>query len=244
MPILVDWLKENKPDVMCLQETKVVDQDFPLEPLQALGYHVVYRGMKSYNGVATLSLEKPKDVVYGFEPGPDSEDFRLIQATIQGIRIINSYVPQGFEIDSPKYQYKLKWFKRLRKYFDEHLTKRSAAVWLGDINVAPSELDVHSPEKHKNHVCFHEDARREYQETLEGRFVDCFRLLYPDRVQYTFWDFFANSFSRNKGWRIDHILATPSLAKKCRDVVVDLKPRQAPTPSDHTVVYATFDLNS
>ena len=240
MPIVLDWLNANKPDVMCLQETKVVDQDFPLPPLTDAGYHVTFRGMKAYNGVATLSLKKPEKVVHGFHEGPDSEDFRMLQTVINGVMIINTYVPQGYLIDSPKYQYKLGWFKRLQKYFDTHLGPKVPAIWLGDMNVAPSPLDVHSPEKHLKHVCYHEDAQKAYRETVEGRFTDVFRARYPDRIQYTFWDFFANSFATNKGWRIDHIMATPPMAKRCTAVDVDLTPRRAPSPSDHTVLWADF----
>lgn len=240
LPIVLDWLQAYRPDVMCLQETKVVDADFPLEPLTKAGYHVTYRGMKGYNGVATLSLEKPQQVRYGLCEGPDSEDFRILQTVIDGVPIVNTYMPQGFLIDSPKYQYKLGWFKRLRAYFDEHLDREKPAIWLGDLNVAPESIDVHSPEKHKKHVCFHELARQEYKATVDWGFVDVFRVLYPDRVQYTFWDFFANSFASDKGWRIDHILATPVLAKRCTTVEVDLSPRRATTPSDHTVVWAEF----
>lgn len=240
MPIVVDWLKANRPDVLCLQETKVEDKDFPLAPLEELGYHVTYRGMKAYNGVATLSLEKPEKVVYGLSAGSDSEDFRIIQTVVNGITIVNTYVPQGFLIDSPKYVYKLGWFERLRGYFKAHISIQTPAVWLGDLNVAPSDLDVHGPEKHRKHVCFHEDAKRAYQETVNGLFIDVFRQKYPDRIQYTFWDFFANSFANNKGWRIDHILATPVLAKRCTATEVDLAPRRAPSPSDHTIVWAEF----
>jgi len=240
MQIVLDWLKANRPDVMCLQETKVVDQDFPLQPLADAGYHVTFRGMKGYNGVATLTLQKPERVVHGFHEGPDSEDFRLLQTQVNGITVINTYVPQGFLIDSPKYQYKLEWYKRLQKYFDKILKPNVPAVWLGDVNVAPSPLDVHSPEKHLKHVCYHEDAKKAYEETIKGRFIDVFRAKYPDRIQYTFWDFFSNSFATNKGWRIDHILATPILAKRCTAVDVDLTPRRAPSPSDHTVIWAEF----
>lgn len=242
MPIVLDWLKANKPDVMCLQETKVEDKDFPLAPLQDAGYHVSFRGMKGYNGVATLSREKPKKVVHGLCEGPDSEDFRIIQTLVNNVAVINTYVPQGYLIDSPKYQYKLGWYKRLQTYFDEHLPAEPLTVWLGDVNVAPGPLDVHSPEKHLKHVCYHEDAKKAYLETITGRFVDVYRARYPDKIQYTFWDFFANSFATNKGWRIDHILATPALAKKCTAVDVDLTPRKAPSPSDHTVVWADFSV--
>lgn len=242
MPIVLDWLKANKPDVMCLQETKVVDADFPLQPLVDAGYNVTFRGMKGYNGVATLTLKKPEKVIHGFCEGPDSEDFRLLQTVVDGVMIMNTYVPQGYHIESPKYQYKLEWFRRLQEYFDSHLSPNVRAVWLGDVNIAPSPIDVHSPEKHLKHPCYHEAARNAYNHTINGRFVDVFRQLYPDRVQYTFWDFFANSFATDKGWRIDHILATPALAKTCKAVEVDLTPRKAEMPSDHTVIWAEFAL--
>ncbi len=242
MPIVLDWLAANKPDVMCLQETKVQDSEFPLQPLIDAGYHVTYRGMKGYNGVATLSLKKPEQVIHGFREGPDSEDFRILQTLIDGVKIINTYVPQGFSIDSPKYQYKLGWFRRLQEYFDAHLSAASLAVWLGDVNIAPTEIDLANPKPNKDHPCFHETARTAYNDTITGRFVDVYRAKYPDTISYTFWDFFAQSFTRNKGWRIDHILATPALAKLCTEVEVDLTPRRAPSPSDHTVVWARFSV--
>ncbi len=242
MPIVLDWLKANRPDVLCLQETKVVDADFPLQPLTDAGYHVAFRGMKAYNGVATLSLEKPSKVIHGLVEGPDSEDFRILQAVINGIPIINTYIPQGFEITSPKYQYKLGWFKRLHAYFETHLDFKKPAVWLGDLNIAPTEIDLNNPKGNALHPCYHVEAREAYQKVLSLGWTDVFRSKYPDRVQYTFWDFFRDSFARDKGWRIDHILATAPLVKKCKDVVVDLVPRQAPSPSDHTVVVAEFDV--
>jgi exodeoxyribonuclease-3 len=242
MEIVLAYLAANKPDVLCLQETKVVDADFPLEPLRAAGYHVAFRGMKAYNGVATLSLEQPSKLVYGLVEGPDSEDFRILQTVIRGIPIINTYVPQGFDITTPKYQYKLGWFKRLKAYFQEHLDFEKPAVWLGDLNIAPTPIDLNNPAGNAKHPCYHEEARNAYQDVLSLGWVDTFRAKYPDRVQYTFWDFFRDSFARDKGWRIDHILATPPLAAKCKDVVVDLTPRRAPSPSDHTVVVAEFDV--
>lgn len=240
MQIVLDWLKANQPDVMCLQETKVVDADFPLQPLVDAGYYVTFRGMKAYNGVATLSIKKPEAVLHGFCEGPDSEDFRLLKTTIDGVTVINTYVPQGFAIDSPKYQYKLNWYKRLQAYFDEHMKGGQPVVWLGDMNVAPGPLDVHSPEKHLKHPCYHADAQDAYRKTVEGRFVDTFRALHPNEVQYTFWDFFSNSFATNKGWRIDHIMTTHDFAKRCRSIQVDLTPRKAESPSDHTVLWADF----
>ena len=242
MPILLAWLEENRPDVLALQETKVQDHDFPEQVIRDAGYHVSFRGMKSYNGVATLTLEKPSDVVHGFRPGPDSEDFRLLQTVVGGVRIVNTYVPQGSDIESEKYRYKLKWFSRLRKYFDACLKDDPNLIWLGDLNVAPEPIDVANPERNVNDPCFHVDARREYAKTVDGRFIDVFRAKYPDRVQYTFWDYFRGGYSHNRGWRIDHILATPDLAARCKKVVVDTGPREKPEPSDHTFVWAEFKL--
>ena len=241
-PIVLDWLTKNRPDVLCLQETKVEDKDFPLAAFADTGYHITYRGMKAYNGVATFSREKPERVIHGFCEGPDSEDFRILQTVVNGVQIINTYVPQGFDITTPKYQYKLAWFQRLQDYFDESLKGKRPTIWLGDLNVAPDAIDLANPGPNAKHPCFHADAREAYKKTVTGRFVDVFREKYPTRVQYTFWDFFSNSFARNKGWRIDHILATPDLAKKCTETDVDLGPRQAPSPSDHTVVWADFRM--
>lgn len=240
MPIVLDWLNKHKPDVLCLQETKVVDADFPLQPLQDAGYHVTFRGMKAYNGVANLTKIKPSSVKHGFNDGPDSEDFRLLMTEVNGIQIVNTYVPQGFDIESDKYQYKLGWYKRLQSYFDARLKGGKPTVWLGDLNIAPEPIDLANPEGNKKHPCYHDVARQAYKDTVQNRFVDVFRKKYPDEISYTFWDFFAKSFERNRGWRIDHIMATPKLAESCEDVQVDLEPRKAPTPSDHTVVWATF----
>ncbi len=242
MPIILDWLKKERPDVLALQETKVQDVDFPVNAFTEAGYIVTFRGMKSYNGVATLTRVKPSKVIYGFKPGPDSEDFRIIQTVVNDVRIINTYVPQGSDIESEKYQYKLKWFGRLRKYFDTELKFKGHIVWLGDLNVAPEPIDVANPERNVNDPCFHIDAREEYKKTVKDRFLDVYRARYPDKVQYTFWDFFRDAYARNRGWRIDHIMATPDFAELCTKVGVDVGPREAPSPSDHTIVWASFKL--
>ncbi|MGZ8422836.1 MAG: exodeoxyribonuclease III, partial [Nitrospira sp.] len=129
LPIVLQWLERHEPDVLCLQETKVQDSEFPLAGLATSGYEITFRGMKSYNGVAVLSRIKPEAVWYGFDDGGDVEDARLLRVVIQGIPIINTYVPQGFEIDSPKYQYKLVWYERLRKHFEDHLSPKEPAIW-------------------------------------------------------------------------------------------------------------------
>ncbi len=240
MPIVLDWLKEHQPDVMCLQETKVADEEFPAAVLQEAGYHVSFRGMKGYNGVATLSREKPEYVMHGLHEGPDNEDARILQTVIQGVAIINTYVPQGYKVDSEKYTFKLAWFRRIQTYFEKHFDPGKPVVWTGDLNVAPEPIDVYHPDRRVNDVDFHIDARNAFKRTVAWGFTDVFRKLHPDRVQYTYWDYFRSAFENNWGWRIDHILATAPLADCCRACDVDLAPRHAPNASDHTVVWAEF----
>jgi exodeoxyribonuclease-3 len=241
MPLLLDWLERNKPDVMCLQETKVQDSEFPADALHAAGYHARFRGNKAYNGVATLTLAEPEAVCYGFEPGPDSEDVRVLEVVVRGLPIVNTYVPQGYRIDSEKYRFKLDWFRRVRRYFDQRLDPRKPAIWTGDLNVAPEPIDVYHPDRRVNDVDFHIDARKAYADAAAWGFTDVFRKLYPERVQYTYWDYFRNALENNWGWRIDHIMATAPLADVCRATDVDMEPRRAAAASDHTIVWAEFD---
>lgn len=241
LPLVLAWLERHRPDVMCLQETKVPDADFPIADLEAAGYHASFRGMKGYNGVATLTRSQAERVIHGFHEGADNEDFRVIQTTVGGIPIINTYVPQGYSITSEKYAAKLVWFRRLRRYFEEHLDPAKPAIWLGDLNVAPEPIDVYHPARRVNDVDFHIDARNAYAETVAWGFTDVFRKLHPDRIQYTYWDYFRRAFENNWGWRIDHILATTPLAARCRVAEVDLEPRKAQGASDHTVMWAEFE---
>jgi exodeoxyribonuclease-3 len=242
LAIVLDWVERHQPDVLCLQETKVEDEKFPLLVLAGIGYQVTFRGMKGYNGVAVLTRRPPDRIAYGFDDGGEPDVARLVHVAIHGIEIINTYVPQGFRIDSPKYAYKLAWFGRLRRYFERHLSPDQPVLWCGDMNVAPRPIDVHAPEKHLKHVCYHEEVRKAYAETVAWGFVDVFTKLHPGRQQYTFWDYRKpSSLEANKGWRLDHILATPPLAARCTAVEVDLAPRRARDPSDHTFIWATFD---
>jgi exodeoxyribonuclease-3 len=242
LTLVIDWLDRNRPDVLCLQETKVEDSAFPLLELRAAGYHVTFRGRKAYNGIATLSRAEPTFVLYGLHEGPDNEDDRILQTVVNGIPVINTYVPQGYRISSEKYQFKLDWFRRIRRYFEERLDPASPAIWCGDVNVAPEPIDVYHPERRVGDVDFHIDARNAYKEAVSWGFVDVFRMIHPERVQYTYWDYYRNALQNNWGWRIDHILATRPLAERCRLVEVDMAPRHAPTASDHTVVWAEFDV--
>ena len=197
--------------------------------------------MKSYNGVATLTLEKPERIVHGLHGDADNEDVRILQTVVNGIPIVNTYVPQGNSITSDKYVFKLMWFKHLHQYFRTHLDPQKPAVWLGDLNVAPEPIDVYHPDRRANDVDFHIDARNAYKETVNWGFIDVFRQLHPDRVQYTYWDYYRKAFEHNWGWRIDHILATAPLASNCRASDVDLAPRKAAETSDHTVLWAEFE---
>ncbi|HEY1242387.1 MAG TPA: exodeoxyribonuclease III [Bryobacteraceae bacterium] len=241
LPILLDWLTRHQPDILCLQETKVQDSEFPAAELQNAGYHSRFRGMKGYNGVATLSRAEPESVLYGLCEGPDSEDVRILQTVVSGIAIVNTYVPQGYKIGTDKYAFKLQWLERIRTYFEQRLDPAAPVIWTGDMNVAPEPIDVYHPDRRVNDVDFHIDARNAFAHAVAWGFVDVFRKLHPDRVQYTYWDYFRNAFERNFGWRIDHILATAPLAARCRNAGVDLDPRRAPAASDHTVAWAEFD---
>lgn len=241
LPLVLSWLSEHSPDVLCLQETKVQDSEFPIQAIQEAGYHATYRGMKSYNGVATLTRAVPDAVVHGFADGPDSEDVRILQTVVNGVTVVNTYVPQGSSIKSEKYQFKLEWFARIRRYFEARFSPSQPVIWLGDLNIAPEPIDVYHPDRRVNDVDFHIDAREAFKRVLEWGLTDVFRQLHPERVQYTYWDYFRNAFENNWGWRIDHILTTPPLAARCKAVDVDVTPRKAPSASDHTVVWAEFD---
>jgi len=240
--IVLDWLGKAKPDVLCLQETKVQDADFPVEAFQKAGWNVVYSGEKSYNGVAIVSKQRAKEVKVGFSQDTAAEPrdaARLIRATFGKIHVVNTYVPQGREIDNPMYQYKLAWFRRLRTMFEQEYSPRRNVIWVGDLNVAPEPLDVDKPENKTHHVCYHEDVRKAFWETCAWGFTDVFRLKHPGERLYSFFDYRnPRGLKLNQGWRVDHILATSSIAKKVHACDIDLAPRHLPNASDHTVVWA------
>jgi len=240
--IVIPWLRENKPDVLCMQETKVEDRKFPESDFHRIGYHVVFSGNKGRNGVAIASVEEPEDVVFGLDSEPEDRD-RLIKARFSDITVVNTYIPQGYKIDNPRYEYKLEWFRRLKKFFEKNVSKEDYAIWCGDLNVAPGDIDVHNPKNLRNHVCFHEKTRNAFAEVKSDLFVDVFRKHHPEPEQYTFFDYrVKDAVKRKLGWRVDHILATPPLAEKSVDCYIDLKLRLKEKPSDHTVVVAEFEI--
>jgi exodeoxyribonuclease-3 len=239
--IVLPWLRKNNPDYFCMQETKVSDAEFPAAELEALGYHVVFKGNKQYSGVAIASKQKQQKVVLGFDSEPADPD-RLIVATYTDLTIINTYVPQGQERESPQFTYKLAWFGRLKKYLEKHFQPQNSIVWCGDLNVAPEDIDVHNPKRILGHVCFNPEVWKAYNEVKAWGFVDIFRKHHPGVAgQYTFFDYrVKDSVSRKLGWRVDHILATKSLAKKSKSCTIDLASRLAEKPSDHVILFAEW----
>jgi exodeoxyribonuclease-3 len=241
LDIVLDWLARAEPDVLCLQETKVADDQFPALAFQQAGYRIVFSGQKGYNGVAIASREPLSEVRTGLDDGGPRDDARLIRARLGRVRIVNTYVPQGMDVTSDKYAYKLDWFARLAAFFDREYTPRQQVVWVGDLNVAPTDIDVHDPKRLLGHVCFNPEVQAAFGAVVGWGFEDVFRKHLPDAGVYTFYDYRGRHvLEANKGWRIDHILATKPLAKKSLGVTVDLEPRRAETPSDHAPVMVAF----
>ncbi|MDZ7816480.1 MAG: exodeoxyribonuclease III [Planctomycetota bacterium] len=244
LPLIQKWLEEYEPDVLCLQETKVRDEDFPSDGFRDVGYHVVFRGQKSYNGVAIASKEELQDVSRKFRDDEFDEQARYLAGTFRGVRIVNTYVPQGRAIDSDKYQYKLKWLSYLKQHFADIADDWERLVWMGDMNVAPDERDVSDADKKKKHVCFHKDARKALHDIMDLGFSDVFRKHVEEGEHYTFWDYrVPNALKRGLGWRIDLILAMGEFADKCKSVKIHRKYREMEKPSDHTFFCVHFELN-
>jgi exodeoxyribonuclease III len=237
---VIEWLKKQSPEVLCLQETKITDKDFPQKAFEAVHYHSAFCGEKSYNGVAILSKRPIENVIIGFDEYK-SEGTRIITATINKIHTVNTYVPQGFHPFSEKFRGKLDWLERLYYYFKEYFSPDKPLIWVGDFNVAPEPIDVYDPEFLLGKVGFHPDEHAHLQRIKEWGFVDVFRLHNPEPEQYTFWDYrIKNAFKRKMGWRIDHIWATKPLAEKSTNAWIDIAPRLMEKPSDHTSVVAEF----
>lgn len=242
LEVVGEWIGRQRPDILCLQETKAADPDFPKAGIEAMGVHATFRGEPKYNGVAMLSPAPPDAVEFGLDDGGPADPARFMAARWGRWTVINTYVPQGREITHAMYRYKLEWFARLRRWFERHLNPAEPAVWVGDLNVAAEPADVHSPEQYADHVCFHKDVRRAFAECRAWGFADVFRSFHPEPGRYSFFDYRTpRAVGRNIGWRLDYILATPAAARVARACDIDLAPRRAPRPSDHTVVYADFE---
>lgn len=235
----LDWVQQNDVDLMCLQELKVPDQDFPSEAFEAIGYHCYFTGQKTYNGVAIISKEPLTGVVTDL---PDFEDpqRRFIKAEYQGVTIVNVYVPNGSALDSDKFVYKRAWFNKLQLAIRHLLEKNKNLILVGDFNITPSDLDVHDPDKWRGKIHCSDIERLMLQNLMSEGLFDSYRLVHPQGDVFSWWDYRTDGYSRNEGLRIDLILASSSMLDCIQDCIIDEAPRKLERPSDHTPVLATF----
>ena len=248
---VIDWMNQVDPDILCLQETKVIDDSFPVEPFEKLGYSVEVYGQKSYNGVAIISKIKAENVKKGFYDLSDSDQNieilldqkRLISADINGVKIINVYVPNGSSLESNKFEYKINWLSCLASFLDEQEKKGELICLLGDFNVAPSNLDIHDPNKYEGGIMASEIERNALDNVLKERLIDSFRIFEKNTGHWSWWDYRNKAFELNKGWRIDHIYISKKLSSKLKSCVIDCSPRGNLRPSDHAPVMIDLDLN-
>lgn len=240
---VLDWLSLNRPDVLCLQEIKCKDEKFPAEAFRELGYQAEVYGQKTYNGVATLSLAQAANVRKGFTDDGEDAQRRLLAATVNGVTVVNVYIPNGSEVGSEKYQYKLNWLEKLRKFLDENLDPTQLAVLCGDFNVAPEDRDVHDPKLWAGQILCSEAERNALQKVEDWGLVDVFRQHHDDEGVFSWWDYRGGAFPKNLGLRIDHLWATEPLSKLCSAIWIDKTPRALERPSDHAPVVAEFDVD-
>lgn len=236
---LIPWLESHQPDLICFQETKVLDQDFPFEELQRLGYTTLSFGQKTYNGVAVASRSPVFELQRGL-PGDESGQARLLAAQVGEVAVVNVYVPNGQEVGTETYAFKLRWLAKLQDFLTQRFSPESKLLLCGDFNVAPEEVDVWDPEGLRGKILFSDPEREAFRQLLKWGLVDCLRLRHPHEAFYTWWDYRQGAFHRGWGMRLDHVLATPPLAACCQDVVVDRQARKGEKPSDHAPVLATF----
>jgi exodeoxyribonuclease-3 len=239
LPHLLQWLAANPVDVLCIQETKLTDDKFPLAEINAAGYQVAFTGQKTYNGVAILSQHPLQDVVRNNPRFPDEQQ-RIIAATIEGVRIICAYVPNGQMVDSDKYAYKLSWLAALREWLADELAAHPQLAILGDYNIAPEDRDVHDPIEWAGQIHCSDRERAALTALVDLGLCDSFRLFEQPEKSYSWWDYRQLAFRRNRGLRIDHILLSPQLAKRCVGCAIDRDPRKWEQPSDHVPVIATL----
>ena len=237
---LTEYLRTNSPDVVLLQETKVVDENFPKMEIEDCGYNIVFKGQKTFNGVSILSKFPIEDVTDTLG-GEDSDDAaRYIEAFTGGFRVVSVYVPNGQSPDSDKFQYKMRFYDRLRAHVLKLLTYNEKLAIGGDYNVAPAPIDVYDPISLEGTTCFHSDERKKFQELVNLGLTDAFRACHPNTQQFSWWDYRGGSWQYNKGMRIDHFLLSPEAADCLTNCEIDTSPRSLEKPSDHTPVVCTF----
>lgn len=241
LPQVLQWLETARPDVLALQETKLSDDKFPVEEIAAAGYDVVFHGQPTYNGVAILSRTPLSEARHGI-PGFDDDQARVLAATVEGVRILDLYVPNGQEVGSDKYDYKLRWLDHLAGLVALELEQNSRVVVLGDFNIAPADADVHDPDEWRGRILFSEPEKSALQRLLDLGLVDSFRLFDQDENVFSWWDYRAAGFRRNRGLRIDLVLLSRALSGTCTDASIDRLPRSWERPSDHAPALATVKL--
>jgi exodeoxyribonuclease-3 len=236
---LLEWLARERPEAVCLQETKLEDAKFPVDEIRQAGYRAAFSGQKTYNGVAILSRNELSGVDAGI-PGFADEQKRVISATLDGLRIVCAYVPNGQSLDSDKYRYKLDWLKSFGTWLEGEIGKHPRLAVLGDFNIAPEDRDVHDPKAWEGQVLCSPAEREAFRQLLGFGFRDSFRLFEQPEKSFSWWDYRMNAFRRNLGLRIDHILLSPELASGCSASRVDVEMRRNERPSDHAPVIAEF----
>jgi len=239
LPHVLSWLDAKQPDVLGLQEIKMPSDAFPADEIAAAGYRCAINGQKTYNGVALLSRREPEAISCGLPGYPDTQK-RFIAATYGDTRVINLYVPNGQSVGSEKYGYKLEWLEALRAYLAGALQDYPQLVMFGDFNIAPEDRDVHAPEEWRDRILCSEPERRQFQELIRLGLVDVYRLFDQPERSFSWWDYRAAGFRRNRGLRIDLILASPLMAERCTGSRIDIEPRTLDKPSDHAPVWADF----
>ncbi|MBO9153839.1 exodeoxyribonuclease III [Chitinophaga sp. GCM10012297] len=243
LPVLLRWLNESKPDVVCLQELKAPQEKFPEQSIREAGYSAVWNGQKSWNGVAILSRKGPIEEVCRTLPGGDNDTHsRYLEATVNGMSVSCIYLPNGNPYPGEKFEYKLDWFQRLSKHAKSLFRQEQPVILCGDYNVMPTDLDVYKPEKYINDALFRPESREAWQALLKQGWTDALRHLYPNEPIYTFWDYFRNAWGRNAGLRIDHFLLNEAALRKLKGAGVDKEVRGWEKSSDHAPVWVEMGV--
>jgi exodeoxyribonuclease-3 len=237
---LLRWLSDKQPDVLCLQELKGVDESFPSADVYELGYQSAVYGQRTYNGVAILAKSPIEDIRRGFGDADPDAEARFLSARVGTVRVLCCYVPNGQQISSEKYSYKLRWLDRLLAHLERHHSPAEPLVLCGDFNIAPEENDCYDPEGWRESVLFHSAVREKWRLLIRWGLVDTYRKHVPDAGKYSWWDYRMLSFPKGRGLRIDHVLATAPLAARCTAAAIDREERKGKQPSDHAPVSAVF----
>lgn len=241
LPVLLRWLKEEKPDIVCLQELKAPQDKFPEADILEAGYHAVWLGQKSWNGVAVLARDEKPVISRSSLPGDEEDEAsRYLEVKIKELIIACLYLPNGNPTPGPKFDYKMRWFERLDAHAEMLITSEKPVILVGDFNVMPTEKDVYKPDKYKDDALFLPEVREAFKNLVGQGWTDAIRHLYPDEVIYTFWDYFRNAYGRNAGMRIDHFLLSSEVVPRLKDAGVDKEVRGWEKSSDHAPVWITL----